>query len=118
MTFKLALKNISSKPWRAVATIFVVAVAVSLIFAMLSFSDAVYEYLFEVETASAGDSDITIKTNSSSDRITSVDGLESVEGVDRVTPTLNLLGLYKNQYVSLRGFDKGDYDTLSTMNIL
>ena len=53
MTFKLALKNISSKPWRAVATIFVVAVAVSLIFAMLSFSDAVYEYLFEVETASA-----------------------------------------------------------------
>ena len=118
MTLKLALKNISSKPWRAVATIFVVAVAVSLIFAMLSFSDAVYEYLFEVETASAGDSDITIKTNSSSDRITSVDGLESVEGVDRVTPTLNLLGLYKNQYVSLRGFDKGDYDTLSTMNIL
>ena len=118
MTFKLALKNISSKPWRAVATIFVVAVAVSLIFAMLSFSDAVYEYLFQVETAPSGISDITIKTNSSSDRITSKDGLESIDGVDKIVPTLNLYGLYENQYVSLRGFDKGDYETLSQIEVL
>ena len=118
MTFKLALKNISSKPWRAVATIFVVAVAVSLIFAMLSFSDAVYEYLFEVETASSGVSDITIKTNSSSDRITSKDGLGDIDGIERIVPTLNLYGLYGNQYVSLRGFDKGDYEALSTIDVI
>ena len=118
MTFKLALKNISSKPWRAVATIFVVAVAVSLIFAMLSFADGVYEYLFQVETAGSGASDITIKTNSISDRITGKDGLEDVEGVDKVVPTLNLYGLYQNQYVSLRGFDKGDYETLSQIQLV
>ena len=115
MTFKLALKNISSKPWRAVATIFVVAVAVSLIFAMLSFSDAVYEYLFQVETATSGVSDITIKTNSTSDRITRKDGIENIEGVDKVVATLNLYGLFENQYISLRGFDKGDYETLSAI---
>lgn len=118
MTFKLALKNISSKPWRAVATVFVVAVAVSLIFAMLSFSNAVYDYLFQVETAGAGNSDITIKTNSTSDRIFGVDGLESIDGVDTVVPTLNLYGLYKGDYLSLRGFDKGDYQTLSQMEII
>jgi ABC-type antimicrobial peptide transport system permease subunit len=118
VTFKLALKNISSKPWRAVATIFVVAVAVSLIFAMLSFADGVYEYLFQVETAGSGASDITIKTNSTSDRITGKDGLEDVEGVDKVVPTLNLYGLYQNQYVSLRGFDKGDYETLSQIQLV
>ena len=115
MTFKLALKNISSKPWRAIATIFVVAVAVSLIFAMLSFSDAVYEYLFQVETATSGVSDITIKTNSTSDRITRKDGIENIEGVDKVVATLNLYGLFENQYISLRGFDKGDYETLSAI---
>ena len=118
MTFKLALKNISSKLWRAVATIFVVAVAVSLIFAMLSFADGVYEYLFQVETAGSGASDITIKTNSNSDRITGKDGLEDVEGVDKIVPTLNLYGLYQNQYVSLRGFDKGDYETLSQIQLV
>ena len=118
MTFKLALKNISSKPWRAVATIFVVAVAVSLIFAMLSFSDAVYDYLFQVETAGAGISDITIKTNSTSDRIFGADGIENIEGVDTVVPTLNLFGLYRENYLSLRGFDKGDYQTFSQMEII
>ena len=118
MTLKLALKNISSKPWRAVATIFVVAVAVSLIFCMLSFSNAVYEYLFEVETASSGISDITIKTNSSSDRITGTGGLENIDGVDKIIPTLNLYGLYEGQYVSLRGFDKGGYETLSQIDVV
>ena len=118
MTFKLALKNISSRPWRAVATIFVVAVAVSLIFAMLSFSDAVYEYLFQVETANSGVSDITIKTNSTSDRITRKSGIEGIDGVDKVVATLNLYGLYENQYVSLRGFDKGDYETLSAIELI
>ena len=82
MIFKLALKNISSKPLRAVATVLVIAIAVALVFSMLSFSDAVYDYLFQVETAGAGISDVTLKTNSTSDRITGVSGLDGVEGVD------------------------------------
>lgn len=118
MTLKLAIKNIYAKPWRAVATVFVVAVAVALVFSMLSFSDAVFDYLFAVGTASAGDSDLTLATNSVSDRILSVDGLEEVDGVKDVVPTLNMYALYQGGYVSLRGFDKGDYETLSDIEVV
>lgn len=117
-TLKLALKNISAKPWRAVATIFVVAVAVALIFSMVSFSDAVYDYLFAVETAGAGRSDVTLATNSVSDRIMGVSGLKDLEGVEAVVPTLNLYALYNGDYVSLRGFDGGDYETLSAIDVI
>lgn len=118
MTLKLALKNISAKPWRAVATIFVVAVAVALVFSMLSFSDAVYDYLFAVETAGAGRSQVTLATNSVSDRIVGVGGLETIEGVEDVVPTLNMYALYKDGYVSLKGFDNGDYETLSSIDVV
>ena len=118
MIFKLALKNISSKPLRAVATVLVIAIAVALVFSMLSFSDAVYDYLFQVETAGAGISDVTLKTNSTSDRITGVGGLDGIEGVDKVVPTLNMYALSKGQYLSLRGFDKGDYETLADIDVV
>ena len=118
MIFKLALKNISSKPLRAVATVLVIAIAVALVFSMLSFSDAVYDYLFQVETAGAGISDVTLKTNSTSDRITGVSGLDGVEGVDKVVPTLNMYALSNGQYLSLRGFDKGDYETLADIDVV
>ncbi len=118
MTLRLALKNISSKPWRSLATVLVVAVAVALIFCMLSFSDAVYDYLFAVETAGAGISDVVVKTNSSSDRITSAEGLLSVEGVEDVFPTLNMYALFEGEYVSLRGFDKGDCNRLATVEVI
>ena len=118
MIFKLALKNISSKPLRAVATVLVIAISVALVFSMLSFSDAVYDYLFQVETAGAGISDVTLKTNSTSDRITGVSGLDGIEGVDKVVPTLNMYALSKGQYLSLRGFDKGDYETLADIDVV
>ena len=68
--FKLALKNITSKPLRSVVTVLAIAVAVAMIFAMLSFSPAVYEYIYSTQTSASGRSDIIISTNSSSDRIT------------------------------------------------
>ena len=47
---KLALRNILSKPFRAAATVLAVAVSVAMIFAMLSFGGAVYEYIYSTET--------------------------------------------------------------------
>ncbi len=118
MTLRLALKNISAKPLRALATVLVVAVAVALVFCMLSFSDAVYDYLFAVETSGAGISDITLKTNSTSDRITGINGLDLVNGVDKVIPTLSMYALFEGQYISLRGFDKGGYESLAEIEVV
>ena len=43
--FKLALKNITSKPMRFVATTLAVAVVVAMIFCMISFKGAVFDYI-------------------------------------------------------------------------
>ena len=51
--FKLALRNIKSKPWRTVVAVFGIAVAVAMIFAMLSFRSAVFDYISASETAVA-----------------------------------------------------------------
>ena len=77
--FKIALKNITSKPFRFVATTLAVAVVVAMIFCMISFKGAVYDYIYATETASAGISDITISTNSTSDRIMKDDALNEIE---------------------------------------
>ena len=41
---KLALKNIFSKPLRTLATILAIAVVVAMIFCMISFKGAVFDY--------------------------------------------------------------------------
>ncbi|MBO4380745.1 MAG: hypothetical protein J5815_01165, partial [Clostridia bacterium] len=88
---KLALRNITSKPWRTVATVLGIAVAVAMIFAMLSFKGEVYEYISASETSVAGSSDIKIATQSSSDRITTVTPeLQNVEGIETIIPSLYL----------------------------
>lgn len=111
--FKLALKNITSKPLRAAATVLAIAVAVAMIFAMLSFSPAVYEYIYSTQTATSGASDILIATNSSSDRITTVtEPLENLEGVEYVCASLTLYALLDGEYVRLRGFREGESEYL------
>ena len=110
--FKLALKNITSKPMRFVATTLAVAVVVAMIFCMISFKGAVFDYIYATETASAGVSDITISTNSTSDRIMKDDPLQSVEGIEQIVPSLKLYAMYGEEYVGVRGFKKGQLETL------
>lgn len=123
--FKLALRNITSKPLRAVVTVLAIAVAVAMIFAMLSFSPAVYEYIFSTQTATSGRSDIVISTNSSSDRITSVaeplNGLMKKEGnddwtVEYICPSLTLYAMLNGEYVQLRGFEKDGFEYLQDID--
>ncbi len=116
---KLALRNILSKPLRAAATVIAVAVSVAMIFAMLSFGGAVYEYIYSTETAVSGNSDIVISTNSSSDRITQVaEPLNNADGVEFVCPSLTLYALLDGEYVQMRGFDKGESQLLRKFDIL
>lgn len=90
-----------------------IAVAVAMIFAMLSFGPAVYEYIYSTQTATSGRSDIVISTNSSSDRIISVtEPLLGLEGVDSVTSSLTLYALLDGEYVRLRGFERGAFERL------
>lgn len=116
--FKLALKNITSKPLRFVATTLAVAVVVAMIFCMLSFKGAVYDYIYATETASSGIGDITISTNSTSDRIMKDEPLQRVDGVEQIVPSLKLYAMYGDEYVGVRGFKKGQLEALATIEVI
>lgn len=117
--FKLALKNITSKPLRFVATTLAVAVVVAMIFCMLSFKGAVYDYIYATETASSGIGDITISTNSTSDRIMQDEPLQQrIDGVAQIMPSLKLYAMYGDEYVGVRGFKKGQLESLATIEVI
>ena len=115
---KLALKNLTSKPLRTIATIIAVAVAVAMNFCMISFKGAVFDYIYETETSSAGNSDIVIATNSNSDRITTVaQPLKDIEEVKDIVPSLNLYALLGDEYVSVRAFVANQLQTLQKIDV-
>ncbi len=120
--FKLALKNITSKPLRFVATTLAVAVVVAMIFCMISFKGAVFDFIYATETASAGISDITIATDSTSDRIMKDEPLKDdddiKEIIQEIVPSLKLFATYGEEYVGVRGFKKGQLESLSSIEIL
>lgn len=130
---KLALRNLKSKPWRTVATVLAIAVAVAMIFAMLSFRGTVSDYIGATETAVAGNSDIKIATQSSSDRITTVtselenlkiddvdeNGLPSKRAVDMdIIASLYLYAELGGEYVQARGFETGKLDALQKIEVV
>ena len=124
MTLSLALKSLKAKPLRTVASVLAVAVAVAMFFCMFSFESAVYRYVFEVETADFGDSDIMITAKSGGDRIALVQPLYDVEGVESVTPTVSVYALTAfgdeedEEYLRLRGFDEGGIAGLEGLDII
>lgn len=124
MTLSLALKSLKAKPLRTVASVLAVAVAVAMFFCMFSFESAVYRYVFEVETADFGDSDIMITAKSGGDRIAFVQPLYDVEGVESVTPTVSVYALTAfgdeedEEYLRLRGFDEGGIAGLEGLEII
>lgn len=115
---KLAMKNLTSKPLRTIATILAVAVAVAMIFCMISFKGAVFDYIYKTETSAAGNSDIVISTNSNSDRITTVaQPLKDIEEVKDIVPSLNLYALLGDEYVSVRAFVANQLQTLQKIDV-
>ena len=89
-----------------------------MIFCMLSFKGAVYDYIYATETASSGISDITISTNSTSDRIMKDEPLQRIDGVEQIVPSLKLYAMYGDEYVGVRGFKKGQLEALATIEVI
>ena len=115
---KLALRNIKSKPWRTVATVMAIAVAIAMIFAMLSFRGTVYDYIGATETAVAGSSSVKISAQSSSDRVFDVAGdLMDIAGVEEVVPSLYLYAEIGGEYVQARGFENSSLEKLQKIEI-
>ena len=121
MTLKLALKNLKAKPWRTVASVLVIAVAVAMFFAMFALEGAVYEYVYAVETADFGDYDIMISAKSGGDRLALVEPLEEVAGVSSFVPTVSVYALLENgddgEYIRLRGFSRGDIEKMNSVKV-
>lgn len=123
MILRLALKNLKSKPLRAVASVAAIAVAVAMFFCMFSFESAVYEYVYAVETADFGESDIMISAKSGGDRLALVEPLYDVEGVESVVPTLSVYALMNfddasDEYIRLRGFEAGAAESLRGIKVV
>lgn len=114
---KLALRNILSKPLRSIATIVAIAVVVAMTFCMISFKDAVFDYIYATETSAVGCADIVISTSSSSDRITTVAPLQEVEDIKEIIATLKLYALCEKEYVMVRGFDATQIETLQKIDV-
>ncbi len=89
-----------------------------MIFCMLSFKGAVYDYIYATETASSGIGDITISTNSTSDRIMKDEPLQRMDGVEQIVPSLKLYAMYGDEYVGVRGFKKGQLEALATIEVI
>ncbi len=116
--FKLAFSNIKAKPLRAVGVIVAIAITVAMIFCMLSFKDAVYEYIYASEASNAGSADVRIATHSSSSRILDVASpLESVEEIDEIVPSLTLYALFEGEYVQLRGYQRTQLESLQKIDV-
>ncbi len=116
---RLAFSSIKAKPLRAVGTIFAIAITVAMIFCMLSFKDAVYEYIYASEASSAGNADVRIATNSSSSRILDVaTPLESVDEIEEIVPSLTLYALFNGEYVQLRGYQRTQLESLQKIDVV
>lgn len=123
MIARIALKNLKAKPLRALASVVAIAVAVAMFFCMFSFENAVYEYVYAVETADCGDNDIMIAAKSGGDRLALVEPLYGVEGVESVTPTLSLYALMDvedapDEYIRLRGLESQDVRNLNNIKVV
>lgn len=123
MILRLALKNLKAKPLRALASVAAIAVAVAMFFCIFSFENAVYEYVYAVETADFGESDLMITAKSGGDRLALVEPLYGVDGVENVVPTLSVYALVDvsdgaDEYIRLRGFEADGAESLRGINVV
>ena len=111
MIFSLAIKGLRARPLGTVCAVLVIALAAAMLFSVFSFGDAVYDYIYAVETADAGDSDILI-AGKAGNRLADLTPLEALgDEIEKIVPTLTVYALEKDsgQYVKLRGFRKEDF---------
>ena len=116
--FNLALKNLKEKIFKTIGMIIAVALSIVVLFCVFSFNGAVEKYLTSVETASCGNSDISITPKSDSAKISSLNEAKSVEGVEYAVGILNFYGESDGTYLNLVGLDKNDFELLHTLDVV
>lgn len=123
MILKLGARNLLEKPGKAVATILVIAFAVAILFCIMSYNTSVQDYLYAVETANPGNSDITISYRSDGARIVNTESLAHLkDDFEYVVGALSIYGIYENDgndsYIYLRGLDRNNIETLHKMEFV
>ena len=116
MIAKLAFRNVISKIGRTLATVVAVAISIAAIFLILSFKDAIYDYISQTPIANSGtEYGVHIKYSPNGDKTITIDAAKNHEEVEDVSPTLEFYWLYNDEYVSLRGFKEGKLDSLNAI---
>ena len=116
MIVKLAYRNVISKVGRTLATVVAVAISIAAIFLILSFKDAIYDYISRTPIANSGtEYGVHIKYSPNGDKTITIDAAKNHEEVEDVSPTLEFYWLFNNEYVSLRGFQEGKLDSLNAI---
>ncbi|HKL94156.1 MAG TPA: FtsX-like permease family protein, partial [Clostridia bacterium] len=123
MILKLGERNLLEKPGKAIATILVIALAVAILFCVLSYNSTVQSYMHAVETSNSGNSDITISYRSDGARIVNTNSLNHLQNdFEYCVGALSIFGIYENDesdnYVYLRGFDRDSIETISEIEFV
>ncbi len=128
MIFKLAIRNLKKKPWKTLATIFVIAFSVAILFSVFSYGDSVGDFVKTTENANSLGSDITISYRSDSpSKIANTEGLNILnDKIEKKVGVLSVYGLFSkslngtksDSYVYFRGFDPNYFDGNEKLEML
>lgn len=118
MIFKLALRNLTEKPFRSVSLAIVIALTIAISFCVLSYSGAAGFYVNAVEKAETGESDIKIVYRSDGSRIIDTSALNGMMGdFEYCVGSLTVFGMIENgSYVRVRGFEKNDLEKIHSLS--
>jgi hypothetical protein len=116
---KIIWKSLWAKPARTLASIFAVAVSVMMFFSIFSFRGVVEQFVDGRERSFYGDSDISIETSSSGDRLWGLDTFElcHISGTASIVPSLTLYSLLGDEYIYCRGFEKEDLQKVNQIDV-
>lgn len=117
MIFKLGFRNIKEKPFKTIGIILVVAMALAIIFSMLSYNESVENFIYATQRSESGLSDITISYRSDSPgkffntnelETLKKDTIESAYGALSIYANFGKEEIYTTNYGYVRGFEN-DY---------
>ena len=120
MTAKLAIRNVTSKIGRTIATAVAIAIAVGAIFLILSFKSTIFNYLLvRGSSDSSAEHGVHISYSASGDKTITLEAVDAhTDVVEHSVGTLEFYWLYGDEYVNLRGFEPGEIASLNKLDIL
>ncbi|HRU84235.1 MAG: FtsX-like permease family protein [Christensenellales bacterium] len=114
---KLVFKNLFGKPLRLIATVLAAVLSVAVIFSVLSFDEAVYDYLQNTLTAESGEADIKISYGVGGARIFNAEAAKELLPTEYAVGALSVYGSCGGEYIKLRGINKTEVEKLRKISI-